>query len=143
MKFISSIYPTCGLKDIPSGVYYSPSRVPRRVFPQEESPHRVRVSDHFGSLARVHLHFACSNHCIRKNRVAFPFINGALRHRKIQTYAFMCSKPHQTVSPAETDFCSTCTTHLLQLLQSTIGVDNPHRGLFPHPLVKGNPASPQ
>ena len=107
LKFISSIYPICGLKDIPSGVYlfpaavlffnmsvkslyHSSSRVPRRVFPQEESPHRVRVSDHFGSLARVHLHFACSNHCILKNRVAFPFINGALRHRKIQTYAFMC-----------------------------------------------------
>ena len=83
LKFISSIYPICGLKDIPSGVYLPPaavlffnmsvkslyhssSRVPRRVFPQEESPHRVRVSDHFGSLARVHLHFACSNHCILK-----------------------------------------------------------------------------
>ena len=83
LKVISNIYSTRGLKDIPSGVYlspaavlffnmsvksfyHSPSRVPRRVFPQEESPHRVRVSDHFGSLARVHLHFACSNHCILK-----------------------------------------------------------------------------
>ena len=58
LKFISNIYPICGLKDIPSGVYHSPSRVPRRVFPQEKSPHRVRVSDHFGSPARVFHHLA-------------------------------------------------------------------------------------
>ena len=142
LKFISSIYPICGLKDIPSGVYLSPaavlfftmsmkslyhssSRVPRRVFPQEESPHRVRVSDHFGSLARVHLHFACSNHCILKNCVAFPSNMG---HYAIEKFKHMHSCVNFTRPyPRQRRIISfnISTASLLQLLLTAFRIDIP------------------
>ena len=67
---------------------FSSSRFPQQSLPTEWSIWSV------GSLAGFSftLHFACSDHCILKTR-SISIQYGALRHRKIQTYAFMCWNP--------------------------------------------------
>jgi hypothetical protein len=65
-------------------------RFPRRVFLKQSLPTELEYL-----IVWLPSQF-CIWHIViitSSNRVAFPFQYGALRHRKIQTYAFMCSKP--------------------------------------------------
>jgi hypothetical protein len=63
LKFISSIYPICGLKDIPSGVYLSPAAVlfsnmsEKSLLSLQSLPAELEYPISFGSPAGVFHHF--------------------------------------------------------------------------------------